>query len=399
MGAFDRLFGRLRRRREISSYFRLLDGYTPVFSTFDGGVYEMELTRSCIHAFANHASKLVPHVTGSDLRGIQRLLDNKPNPFMTSAQFLYKCATIYDAQNTVFIVPILDEYDRLSGYYPVNPRLTEVVDLQGEPWLRFTFSSGETLAVELARVGTVSKYLYSSDIVGESNTALDSTLQLLHRMDEGMAEGVKNSASFRFMATLNNFAKEEDVARKRKKFVQENFGPDAGGLALFPNYMSGVQQITSTAKVVDPEQLRLIQDRAYTYFGASEDIVQNKFTADRWSAYYEGKIEPFAIQLSQAMTAMTFTPLEIARRKGVTWSANRLQYMSNADKLAVTTGLFDRGLLGTDDANDIWNMPHGPGGNRRYIRKEYLEILGPDRALEAPQEEEEDDDPEEQGQV
>ena len=374
MGAFAQLFKRPRVEKQVSSYFQMLDGYTPIFSTYDGGVYEMELTRSCIHTFANHCSKLMPVVTGGNAKALQALLNGKPNPFMTSAQFLYKVATIYDTQNTCFIVPVLDAFDKLIGYYPVNPQQVEIIEVEGEPWLRYTFRSGQKAAIELSRCGVVSKYLYNSDIKGESNAALRPTLQLLSVQNQGIEEGIKNSASFRFMATVNNFAKAEDLKKERKKFVAENLGPDSGGLALFPNTYTNVQQIQSQPKIVDAEQMQLIQTRVLNYFGSNEDVLQNKTVGDGWSAYYEGKIEPFAIQLSQAMTCMTFTKDQLARSNAIVWSANRLQYMTNADKLQVSSQMFDRGILSTNDVMDIWQLPHVPDGDKRYIRKEYTEI-------------------------
>ena len=374
MGAFDKLFGKAKAKKQMSSYFQMLDGYTPVFSTHDGGVYEMELTRACIHTFANHCSKLLPMVNGANSKGRKALLDGKPNPFMTSAQFVYKVATIYDTKNTCYIVPVLDAFDKLVGYYPVNPQQTELIEVNGEPWLRFTFQTGEKAAFEMSRCGVVSKYLYKSDVQGETNAALNPTLQLLSVQNQGIAEGIKNSASYRFMATVNNFSKGQDLARERKKWVEENLGADAGGLALFPNTYTNVQQITSHAQIVDPEQMTLIQTRVLNYFGCNEDVLQNKTVGDAWSAYYEGKIEPFALQLSQAMTCMTFTKDERARGNAIVWSANRLQYMTNTDKLQVSSQMFDRGILSTNDVMDIWSLPHVPDGDKRYIRKEYTEI-------------------------
>lgn len=411
MGAFEFLFKKPKlKKRDVAGYFQMLDGYTPVFTTYDGGVYEMELTRSCIHTFANHASKLLPCVQGADLRGLATMLETRPNPFMTSAQFVYKAATIYDAQNTCYIVPLLDEFDRLTGYYPVNPRQTELVEATGEPWLRFRFGNGKTAAIELARCGIVSKYLYSSDIHGETNEALRHTLQLIHTQNQGIAEGIKNSASFRFMATVGNFAKSSDLAKERKNWVDENLGSESGGLALFPNTYTNVQQIQSQARIVDPEQMELIQTRVLNYFGCNEDILQNKAVGDAWSAYYEGKIEPFALQLSQAMTCMTFSALEQKRGNAVVWSANRLQYMTNADKLQVSSQLFDRGVLSLNAIMDIWNMPHVGDGDKRFIRKEYIEVSkldapppaepAPTPTTEAPDtKKEENDDPAEQEQV
>jgi hypothetical protein len=374
MGAFDKLFGKFKIKKELGGFFQMLDGYSPVFTTYDGGVYEMELTRGCIHTFANHCSKLQPKVNGADQRGIQALLDGKPNPFMLSAQFIYKAATIYEAQNTCYIVPVLDQFDRIVGYYPVVPSTTEVREQEGEPFLVYTFGNGQRMAVELSRVGVISKFLYKKDFAGEDNSALEPTMQLLATQNQGIAEGIKNSASFRFMATVANFTKGKDLSKERKDWVTENLGPDSGGLALFPNTYSNVQQIQSAAKIVDPEQVKLIEERVYKYFGSNEDILTNKAVGDAWSAYYEGKIEPFAIQLSQAMTCMTYNQNELTRKNAIVWSANRLQYMTNADKLQVSSQMFDRGVLSLNDIMDIWNLPHVPDGDKRYIRKEYTEI-------------------------
>ena len=380
MGAFDFLFKKPKVTKEVNGYFKMLDGYTPVFHTYDGGVYEMELTRACIHTFANHCSKLLPTVNGPDRANIQAMLNGRPNPFMTGAQFVYKVATIYDTQNTCFIVPLLDMFDRITGYYPVNPQQVEILDVKGQPWLRYTFQSGDKAAIELSRCGVISKYLYKNDIRGENNAALLPTLQLLNVQNQGIAEGVKNAASFRFMAMIKNFTKTEDMVKHRKDWVESNMGADAGGLALFPNTFTDVKQIQSAAKVVDAEQMEIIQTRVLNYFGCNEDVLQNKTVGDAWSAYYEGKIEPFALQLSQAMTCMTYSHNEQKRGNAIVWSSNRLQYMTNADKLQVSSQMFDRGILSTNDVMAIWNLPPVDDGDKRYIRKEYVEVseLGKD---------------------
>lgn len=376
MGVFNKIFGKWKKPRqsELNGYFQMLDGYTPVFTSYDGGVYEMELTRSCIHTFANHCTKLLPSIQGADLRNIARLLDTRPNPFMLSSQFLYKVATIYEAQNTCYIVPVLDWLDQTVGFYPITPSQTEIIEVSGEPWLRYSFGNGDKAAIELKRCGVISKYLYKKDFIGETNDALWPTLQLLHTQNEGIVEGIKNSATFRFMANVNNFTKAEDLKKERQKFVAENLGPDSGGLALFPNTYTNVQQIKSTPQIVDPEQMRVIQSRVFDYFGTNEDILQNRAVGDTWAAYYEGKIEPFALQLSQAMTCMAYSQQELARGNAIVWSANRLQYMTNVDKLSVSSQMFDRGVLSLNMIMDIWNLPHVEDGDKRFIRKEYIEV-------------------------
>lgn len=387
MGLFDLLFKRPKARQEVNGYFKMLEGYTPIFTSYDGGVYEMELTRACIHTFANHCSKLMPNVEGADLRGVKAMLSGKPNPMMLSAQFVYKVATLYDAKNTCFITPVLDEFDRLIGFYPVNPTQTEIIDVRGVPFLRYRFRNGDRAAIELYRCGVVSKYLYNSDIVGEDNRALAPTMQLINMQNQGIKEGIKNSASFRFMAQSGNFAKGKDIKNNREEWVKGNMGEGAGGLALFPNTWTNIKQIQSMAKVVDTEQMKLIEDRAYKYFGCNDKILKNEASGDDWAAYYEGKIEPFALQLSQAMTCMTYTEQERKRGNAIVWTANRLQYMTNADKLQVSSQMFDRSIMSTNDIMDIWQLPHVPDGDKRYIRKEYIEVSQLDKANQTSNEE------------
>ena len=372
MGIFDKVFKKKNQNKKVEGYFKTLEGYTPAYTTYDGGVYEMELTRACIHTFASHASKLSPDVSGADLAGIKTMLDNKPNPWMTSAQFLYKLATIYETQNTCFIVPMLNEIDGIVGYYPVNPRYVELVKVSGdtEPWIRYTFGNGERAAVELSRCGIVNKFLYKSDFVGENNP----TLKLIDMQNQGIVEGIKNNSSFRFMAQHNNFTNDADLTKEQKRFAKNNLSGDSGGVLLFPNNYTNIKQIDSYPRVVDPKQMEIIQDRVYTYFGTNEEILKNTAVGDKWSAYYEGKIEPFAIQLSQAMTTMTFSANQIARNNSIMWNSNRLQYMTNAEKANMISTLFDRGLLSINMGMDILNLPHVPDGDKFYIRRDYVEV-------------------------
>ena len=79
MGLFDRLFG--NRPKENDKYletFKMLDGYTPRFTSFGGGVYESELIRAAINARATHISKLKVETYGAAKPALQTKLKNNP---------------------------------------------------------------------------------------------------------------------------------------------------------------------------------------------------------------------------------------------------------------------------------------------------------------------------------
>ena len=101
--------------------------------------------------------------------------------------------------------------------------------------------------------------------------------------------------------------------------------------------------------------------------------MQNNYTSDEWNAYYEGKIEPFAIEASLVHTNMTFSEREIACGNQIMFTANRLQYLTNTEKLNTVTQLFDRGFMTHNQGLEIFNMSPVENGDKRYIRKEYIE--------------------------
>lgn len=374
-----------RKMQVIDSYFKMLNGYSPTFTSFNGGVYEMDLTRVAINSFATHCSKLKPEVEGSAHKRLERVLQYKPNYFMDTVKFIKRLATILAVENTAFIVPIEDEEGNLCGWYPIRPQRCEVVEAAGQVYLRYLFANGEYGAIEFERVGIMTDFEYSDDLFGEDNTTLKPTMQLIHTQNEGIINAVKNSANIRFLAKVANMLKPEDIKKERERFTEDNLSADnKSGMIIYDNKFSDLKQVESKPYTPNALQMQQIQDSVCTHFGTSMDILQNKFDENTWNAYYEGKIEPFAIQLSLVMTNMTFTKREIAQGNAIVFSANRLQYASNATKLQVSTQLFDRALLCRNDVMDIWNMAHVEGGEKYYIRKEYTEVSRLDDKKEEP---------------
>ena len=374
MGLFDYIF-HSKERKIIGQYFKLLDGYTPVFTTYDGGVYEMDLTRTAINSFATHCSKLKPEISGSALKTLERTLQFKPNSFMDTTKFIARLATILECEHTAFIVPIEDAYGDLCGWYPIRPAMCEVIEYEGMVYLRYTFANGERAAIEFERVGVLTSHQYRNDLFGEDNSTMQPTMQLIHTSNEGIINAVKNSANIRFMAKIANMLKPEDIKKERERFTEDNLSADnKSGMIIYDSKFSELKQVESKPYTPNALQMQQIQENVCTHFGTNMDILQNKFNEETWNAYYEGKIEPFALQLSLVMSNMTYSQREIAHGNMITFSANRLQYASNATKLQVSTQLFDRGLLNRNGVMDIWNMAHVENGDKYYIRKEYTEV-------------------------
>ena len=103
MGVFETIFRRRRNNLVPTGYFKMLNGYTPVFTNAPESVYEMEITRAAIHSFATFCSKLKPEITGSAKKHLERTLQFRPNPFQDTTKFLYRLATILAVNNTALL--------------------------------------------------------------------------------------------------------------------------------------------------------------------------------------------------------------------------------------------------------------------------------------------------------
>ena len=246
-------------------------------------------------------------------------------------------------------------------------------DIEGVKYIRYEFEPGNYGVFRLDEAGIMNQFQYKNELFGENNRCLYPTMELINTNNQGIIEGVKSSATLRFLAKIAQTLKPKDLEDERKRFVDSNFNAsNAGGVMLIDAKYEDVKQLQTNQFTVDSAQMAQIKENVFNYFGTNEDILQNKFTSDQWGAYYEGKIEPFAIEASLVHTNMKFNQHEIAFGNNIMFTANRLQYASNKEKLEIVTQLFDRGFLTHNQGLEVFNMASiGEEGNKRYIRKEY----------------------------
>jgi len=385
MGLFEKLFGKKAQDApanvKVQHTFQLLDGYVPTFHTWNGSVFESDLIRAALDAHGRHAAKLQFNISGSAKPNLQNRLKVQPNPYQTWSQFLYRTAVILYARNTAFLVPTRGEYGEPNGVTNIVPERWELVEYGGTPYIRFTLQNNKRLACSLYEVGILTRYQYRSDLFGESNEAMKAVLDLIEMQRQGITEGIKNGASYRFSAQSDNWATDEDLASEMDRFNKFTFQnkKTSGGMILFPNTYKNVQQLKQESYKVDADQQALIKANVYDYFAVNEDVIQGKAYGDAWLAFYESGPEWVAIQLSDVMTRMFYTERERQFDNRIFFTSNRLQYMSNADKLNAVSQLADRGLATRNELREILNLAPlpAPYGDQIPARGEYYDVTNP----------------------
>lgn len=382
MGVFEKIFGKKEQTGpKTASVFKLLEGYTPTFHTWNGSIYESDLIRAALDAHGRHAAKLQVNITGSAKSNLQSKMRIQPNPFQTWSQFLYREAVILYARNTAFIVPMRGEYGETTGIMGIVPDSWDLVEYKGQPFIRFNLNDGKRAAVELNECGILTRYQYQNELFGETNEAMKPVLDLIEMQRQGITEGIKNGASFRFSAQSDNWATDEDLAAEMERFNKFTVGNKkaGGGTILFPNTYKNIQQLKQDGYKIDADQMKLIKENVYDYFAVNDEIIQNKAFGDAWLAFYEGAVEWFAIQLSDCISRMLFSERERQFGNKVFFTSNRLQYMSNADKMTAVSQLADRGLATRNELREILNLAPLPDdiGNVIPARGEYYDVTNP----------------------
>ena len=384
MGMLEKIFGKREQPAALKNaqIFRMLEGYTPAWTTWRGCIYESELIRASLDAWGRHAAKLKPNVKGSAAKELGSRLKVRPNVFQEWSQFLYQTATVLGVRNNVFLVKTRDEYGNPTGIINIVPESWELVEYEGEPWIRFLLSNNKRRAERLSETGIMTRFQYKNELFGENNEALKPVLDLITMQRQGIQEGIKNGNSYRFYAKSDNWASDEDIGEEMQRFNKFTFGnkKTAGGVLIFPNTYEDIHEMKPGGYTVDKEQQEHIKSNVFDYFCVNEDILQNKAFGDAWLAFYEGFVEWFAIQLGETCSGMIYTERE---RTGygnqVFYTSNRLQYMSNSDKLNAVTQLGDRGLATRNELREILNLEPLPEeiGNQIPARGEYYDVTNP----------------------
>lgn len=397
MGLFDKLFGSKEKSSQSEKYWQTFTEFAPAFSSFTGNVYAQELTRASIDRFAMACSKLKPEISGNSKSQIAKLIQTRPNDQMSWSTFMMRLANIHEIDCMAYVVPgFSSDMTRITAFYPLKCDYADIIDYKGEPWIRFHFATGDTAAIELKYVGLLPRYPYESDYFSEQH-CLNNTMDLINAQNQALQVAIKSGAKIRFIGEVNGRVHEDDLKKKRERFIKDNFSPEnENGILIYDQTFTDVKQVNPQSFVIDDAEMKRIEFSVYSYFGTNEAILTNSFNEQEWTAYYEGRIEPFAIRVGDAMTNMVFSPTEQMHGNKITFSSNRLEYATTEAKNKLVSEMVDRSIISINEGRSILQLPPVPGGDKRVIRGEYINVEAlsntPKIVVEEPENEPEETD-------
>ena len=375
-GLFKTIFGEKEKIKDTVNstefnMYSLLNSFNSIYQMNTGNAWDMNIVRSAVDAYCRNFAKLKAKHTRIGKTGTSRLekiLNYKPNSMMEAYSFYYKIAANLKLTNNAFIYPECSDSGDIIAFWPLMSNQIVLLEYKKQLYLKFIFKTGKIKVVPYEEIIHLRGHFFDNDIFGSSNRALRPALDTANAIDQGVSNGAKMINSVRGILSAKISSKEDDLAKQRDKFVENNFKISSNGSGVIvTDSKMDYKPIDEKTSPISKDQLEYTKNAIYDYFGVNESIVQNKFDENEWNAFYEGAIEPIAIQMSQCFTNKIFTDNERNFGNEITFEANRLQYASNATKVSVVQALSPVAVLMIDDVREMFNMAPLPNGEGQKV--------------------------------
>lgn len=222
MNILSKLFGRQQKPQafiEINS----------AFNSFSGTGYNSAAFRAAVDAIARHTAKLQAHSADT---GLETLLTQAPNAYMSAYDLLYKTAAAYFTHNNAFML-LQRDGGRITAIYPITPASVEFSPgSDGALYLECTFPDGRQVTFPYSDVIHLRRHFLTNDLLGDGNAPLYSLLDTADTLNQGIAASVKNGTSIRGVLKFTSLVNPAQVKAEKEQFVSDYFNPaNNGGIA------------------------------------------------------------------------------------------------------------------------------------------------------------------------
>jgi len=358
---FKMFFNNKKQMQNITkTQLQMLNSYEATFTTLGDNTYDSKVARQCIDRIATHCAKLIPRHIQESISNVKKgeinfMLQEQPNPIMSRFDFIYKLISQLYSDCNAFVYIAKDNKGFITGFYPVLAERYELLqDKTGTIYLQFKFVNGQTYVMPYLELIHLRLFYNKHDVFGTKNKVLKTDLETAHTASEGIKNAIKTSNNLKgILKYSNSMLKEKDIKASKDAFVKDflNLENESGIAAV--DGKAEFQEVNLNPITLDKEQLKQVNNNIFDYFGISEEIIRNKYTPEEWNAFFEGVIEPRAIQMSDEFTRKIFTYK--ARREGhkIVFTTNRLQYASIDSKINLLKVAGAYGLLTKDDGREL----------------------------------------------
>jgi len=377
-----------------TTYAEMMSGYAPIFSQFGQDIYASDVVQQAINCIVQEVKKLKPqHIReyGTDIipvnDDIQAVL-NKPNPYMTTSDFLEKITWLLFLNYNVFIIPTYYEWKDKSGkthrkyeaLYPIQPSQVDFIeDESGKLFVKFTFGNSKDFIVKYSdvihiryRYG-VNQYMGGNESGQPDNDALLKTLDINHQLLQGVAKAMKSSFSVNGVVKYNTMLDDGKTEAALKELETHLHNSESGFLPL--DLKSEFIPIKREIQLVDKDTLEFIDSKILRHYGVSLPILTGDYTKEQYEAFYQKTIESIIITLTQAFTNVLFTDRQQSGYNNIIkFYPKELIFLSTSQKIEVINMLMQTGSVFENEKRTAFGfVPLAELEGKRYMSLNWVD--------------------------
>lgn len=366
--------------KKTATVYKLLNSYENYFYPVADCIYDDATVRTCIDAIAKNVAKLkISHnrrkgdaVTLVENR-LNYLLGTRPNEYMSAYDFIYKIVSQVYCHNNSFTYIKRDQLGNIIGFYPLDYGAVSLVEYDGEMYCKFAFMQAGFVTVPYTSIIHIRKHFNTHDIFGDSNKEiLGENLSLLTTLKQGLKKAVKEGSRIKGLLKFTGILRPEDQQAQLDLFTNNIKSTSNGSGIGATDAKADFIELKSQNTTANDTQMNLVREDIYRYFGVSEKIITANYTESEWNAFFESVIEPMAIQMSQEFTAKVFSEKERGYGNEITFTMNRLEYVSLDSKVNLVQVLQQTGVMTINELREIFGFSALPDGGKRLVSLNYV---------------------------
>lgn len=391
MGLFDRLF---HRQPKDSRWAMTLNGYAPIYTYYGGSIYASDVVQQALKCIADEMLKLKPlhiiekntdptPVTGS----LQNVL-NRPNPLMTTAEFIEKITWLLLLNYNAFIIPVYRTWTdeetgqqrrRYEELWPIKPTQADFIeDASGRLFVKFFFATGYNTTIPYDDVihlkynYSVNEYMGGDQFGQPDNEAILKTLELNGALLNGIAKAMNSSYAVNGIVKYNTMMDDGKMEANIRELERKLQNSQSGLLPI--DLKAEFVPFPRQTQLVDEATLKFIDEKILRNWGIPLPILTGDYTKEQYEAFYQKTLEPLIITYGQAFTQKLFTSREVAFGNKIRFYPKDLIFMTAQQKIEVVQLLAPTGGIYENEKRTIFGMMPLPElEGKRYMSLNWVD--------------------------
>ena len=374
-------------------YNQIVNANKAIFSSFGKDIFASDIVKTAIYRVCGEVAKCSlksviernnPRRVEVQNDSINAVFAGRVNPLCNLHDFLYKVAYLTLVNKNCFIYWAYDEipidgtkYVRriTRGFYPIE-NATVRLYMQGDEMRveltndRITLDMPYGDVIHIRHEYGQNEFLGGNRAGGGDYNGLLKNLQTLSVIKESIPKGMQAALSLKGVLTMKTVADADKQEVTREAFEQHLLNSDYGFVVT--DYASDFTPINISATDIPQNVLSFIREEILSLFGVSLPIYLGKYTDEEYNAFYQTAVEPFLIEIAEAMKITLFTPREIAYGNKIKYYDRLVQSLSIARRQQIAEFTKDDALLNRSERREL--LGYEPDDEPTRVSLNYIDV-------------------------